>query len=165
VHLHPQGPRGLSENLPKAGRNWIGKADVRRDSLTKKSVIAALAGAIEKLRRQEHVTRRVFFLKAADGGDADDPAHIQRAERIDVRAMIQFVRKQTVAATVSRKEIDLPALYLPADDRVGWITKRRFNPLLRRVLYTLHLVKPASADNANGRPVFSHCGRLNLKLS
>ena len=111
----------------------------------------ALAGPVEKLRRQEHVARRIFFLKTADRGHADDPANIQRTERVDVRPMIQLVRENAMAAPVPRQKINLPSMHLPADERIGRIAKRRFDALLGRIFHALHLIKAAPSDDADGR--------------
>jgi hypothetical protein len=89
-----------------------------RDAFTKEGVVCSLTGSIEKLRGQKHMARRVFFLKAADCGDADDPAHVQRPECVNVCAMIQLMGKQTMSAPMPGKEVNLPAMHLPADEAV-----------------------------------------------
>src|SRR5205807_8600749 len=77
--------------------------------------------------------------------------------------MIQLVREKTMASSVTGKKINLPVVHAPADDRVGWIAKRRPDALLSRILHARHLVKAASANNPDGWRVFSHRVRLNWK--
>ena len=129
---------------------------MRGDAIAEKCVLGALAGAIEKLRGQEHIARRVFFLQTADRGHADNPANIQRTERVDICPMIQLVRKHAMAAPVPGQEINLPSMHLPADERVGRIAKWRFDALLGRIFHALHLIEAASADDANGWCISIH---------
>ena len=105
--------------MRSGGADRFGKADVRGDAVAEKGVLRPLAGAVEKLRRQDNVARRVFLLQAADRGHANDPAHVQRTERIDIRAMIQLVRQKAMAAPVPRQKINLPAINFAANDRIG----------------------------------------------
>ncbi len=152
----PSLARGLRENVAQVGRNRFREAHVRGDATSEKSVVGPLAGAIEKLRGQEHIARRVFFLQTAYRRHADNPPDIQRTERIDIRAMIQLVRKQPVSASVPGQEINLPSMHLPSDDRIGGIAKRCFDALLGRVFHPLHLIEAASADDANCRCISIH---------
>src|SRR5438045_8614200 len=77
--------------------------------------------------------------------------------------MIQLVWEKTMASSVTGKKINLPLVHAPANDRVGWIAKRRLDALLGRILPALHLGKAASANNPDGSRAFSHCARLNCK--
>ena len=85
---------------------------MRGDPAAKKGVLRPLARPVVKLRGQEHIARRIFFLQTADRGHANDPAHVQGTERIDVGAMIQFVRENAMPAAVARQKIHLPAVQL-----------------------------------------------------
>src|SRR3954463_3600874 len=78
--------------------------------------------------------------------------------------MIQLVRKQAMPATVAREKINLPAMHLPANDRIRRTAERRLDPLFGRTLDTLHLVKAASADDPDRWGIFSHSARLNCNL-
>ena len=97
-----------------------------------KKVCDALAGAIEELRRQHDVARLVLLLQRADRGDADDPAHAERAQRADIRAMIQLVRQDAMAAPVPREKIDLPSRELAAEDDIRRRAERRLDGVLGR---------------------------------
>src|SRR2546430_10693297 len=106
---------------------------MRSNAIAEKSVISALTGPIEKLRGQKHIARRIFFLQAADSSHANNPAHIKRTQRVDVRAMIQLVRQNAMASPMSRQKINLPPVDFSADDRIRWIPKRRVNAELTRI--------------------------------
>ena len=104
------------------------KADVRGDAFAKKCVLGAPAGPVEKLRRQEHVARRIFFLQTADRRDANNPANVQRTQRVNVGPMIQLVREDAMPAAVPRQKIDLPSGCIwPPMSRVGRFSKWRFD--------------------------------------
>jgi nitrogen fixation protein len=70
--------------------------------------------------------------------------------------VIQLVGQQAMSAPVPRQKIDLPSMHLPSDNRVGGVAKRGFDLLLRGLFDAVHLVKTASADNANGWCVSIH---------
>ena len=114
------------------------------------------AGPVEKLRRQKHIPRRVFFLQASDGCDANDPAHVERTERVDVGAMVQLVREQAVSAPVPRQKVNLPAVHLATDDRVRRIAERRRDATLGRIFDAFHLIKAAPTDDADRRTLAVH---------
>ena len=110
---------------------------MRSDTFAKERVSGALACAIEKLRGQEDIAWRVFFLQAADRCHADDPADVKRAERVDVGAVIQFMWQDPMAAAVPRQEINLPpdALCPPisaSDGAPNGVSTRMFGRVLAR---------------------------------
>ena len=95
-----------------------------------KSVPLALARPIEELRRQDDVLRRVSFLQAAHRRHAENPAHAERPQRPDIRAMIQLVRQDAVAPRVPRQEKHLPPRDAPAENRVRRRAERRLHVVL-----------------------------------
>ena len=121
------------------------------DSFAKKRVGRAQAGAVVKLRWQQNIARLVFLLKAAHGGDGDDPPNVERAQRINVPAMIQLVRQDPVAPAMPRQKINLPSADCAADQRVRGRAKRGIDFVLRRLAELLDLVQTASPDNADRR--------------
>ena len=129
---------------------------MRSNSVAKKRVLRAPAGPIIKLRWQDDVARRVFFLKAADRGHTYDPADVHRPERINVRPMIQLMRQQPMPAVVARQKINLPAVHRPTDEHTRRGAKRCFDPLLGRTLDTFHLIQPASADDPDCWRLITH---------
>src|SRR5690348_4342879 len=108
---------------------------------------------------------RVLLLQTPDRGDANDPADIERTQRVNVRAVIQLVWQEPMAAAMTRKKVNPPTVHLAANDGVGRVAKRRFDALLGRILDALHLVKSAAADDPDGRGAFSHSARLNWNLA
>jgi tRNA-2-methylthio-N6-dimethylallyladenosine synthase len=113
------------------------------------------------LRGEKHITRRVLLLQTSHGGDANDPPDIERTKRINIRAMVQLVRKQAMPPPMPGQEIDLPAVYAAPHDCIGRVAEGCFHPQLSRIFHPLHLVETASADDPDGRCVFSHRARLN----
>jgi hypothetical protein len=57
---------------------------------------------------------------------------------------------------VPRQKVDLPSLHLSSDDRIRRIAKRGFDPLLCGLFDALHLIKAASADDADGWYISIH---------
>ena len=108
VNLHFQFSRCFGKQVAQTRADWFGETDVRNNAFAEKCVCAALARPIVKLRRQENITRRIFFLQAANGRDANNPANVKRAQRINIRAMIQLVRQNPMTASVSWQKINLP---------------------------------------------------------
>ena len=70
--------------------------------------------------------------------------------------MIQLVREDAMAPPVPREKIDLSSMHLAADECVRRFAKWRFDALLGRILYAFHLIKAASADDANGWCISIH---------
>src|SRR5438067_13418439 len=77
------------------------------NAVAEKSVAGALACPIKKLRRQQNVARSVFFLQTTDCRHANDPADVEGTERVNIRPMIQFMRQNSVAASMSRQKVTL----------------------------------------------------------
>src|SRR4051794_12039368 len=121
-----------------------------RNAVAEESVRSPLAGVVVKLRRKEDIARSILFLEAAHRSDANDPTNVQRAEGVDVRTVIQFMRKQPMAPTVARKEKNLPAMHLSSNNSVGWFAERRRDALFGRIFHPLHLIKTAAPDDADG---------------
>ena len=148
--MRPVSSRRLGEQAAQLHARRLGKGDVRHDAAAEEGVLGAPAGAVEELRRQHHVPVRVFLLQAAHRGDADEPAHAERAQGVDIGAMIQLVRHDAMPAPVPRQKIDLPAREAPAHDHLRRIAPRRRDAVLRHVGQPLHMVKAAAADHADG---------------
>ena len=126
------------------------------NAVAKKSVRCALTGSVKELGRQNNVTRCVFFLQTSNRGYANDPPNVQGTERINVGSMVQFVWKQPVATTVSRQEVNLSSMHVPGDDNVGGIAEWSFHPLFSRLFDPVHLIKTASAYDADCRDRVLH---------
>src|ERR1700719_4667363 len=97
---HAQSPGRLGNQVPQTCANWIREGNVGRDSFSKERVNSAQTGAVVKLRRQQDIARRVFLLQTAHSGNADDPADVQRTQRPNVCAMVEFMGQNAVSASV-----------------------------------------------------------------
>src|ERR1700730_10363213 len=106
---------------------------MRNDSMPEKSVARAQACPVVKLRRQQNIPRGVPFLQTADGANRNDPAHVEGAQCVNIRAMIQLVRQNPVAAPMSRQKINLASANFSADQRVGRRSKPRVDLMLGRI--------------------------------
>ena len=80
--------RGRAQDRAHLVADRFPERNMRGDPFAEESVMRALARAVVKLRGQQHIARRVFLLQASDCGDANDPADIERAQRVNVRPVI-----------------------------------------------------------------------------
>src|SRR6267143_5855577 len=134
---------------------------MRGNPFAEKRVSRALTGAIKKLRREQHVSRLIFFLQTAHCGHANDPAHVERTQRPDVGAMIQLVWQDAVTPPMPRQKINATASHPSADNRVGRRPERRLDAMLPHVGEPFHAIKTATADDSNGR--FAHESAIETK--
>src|SRR5206468_2461522 len=84
---------------------------------------------IHELVAQHEVARVDVALETACGARADHGPYAQRAERPDVGAVVDAVRRNRVASAVARHERHLAPGHLGQEDAVGrrpgWPTLRR----------------------------------------
>src|SRR5437773_4641702 len=120
---------------------------MRLDTFAKKCMCRTQAAAIATLRWQQDISRRIFFLQTANGRDRDDPAHVERTQRVNVRPMIQLVRQQAVTASMSRQKINLPSAYFPANQDIRRRAKWSVDLMVGRLAQFFHLVQTAPADD------------------
>ena len=106
---------GAGDDVAQPGADGIGKCDMGDDTAAEEGVLRAPAGAVEELRGEHDVARLVLLLEAADCGDADDPADTERAQRVDICAVIQLMRHDAMAAAVAGQKVDLPACELAGE--------------------------------------------------
>src|SRR5438132_11257614 len=130
------------------------------NALAEKSVASALTCPIKKLRRQQNVARRVFFLQTSDRRHANDPADVEGTKRINIRPMIQFMRQNPVSASVSRQKVNAAAEHCSADDRIGGRAERRLDLVFGQARKTFQMIEATAADNSDGRLIH---GRRLLK--
>src|SRR5437762_2038850 len=117
------------------------------NALSEKSVAGAQTCPVKKLRRQEDIARRVFFLQSPDRRNANNPANVEGTERINVRPMIQFMRQNPVAASMSRQKINAATKHCAADDRVGGRAEGRVDLVFGQVGKAFQVIETAAADN------------------
>lgn len=115
---------GLAEEVAEIGRVGIAEANVGDDAIAEEGVVFAAAGAVKELIGDDDVKGMDFFAEAADGGDANEPADVERAEGVEIGPVIDFMWGDAVAATVSGKKIDGASGVLAFDDVVGWSAER-----------------------------------------
>src|SRR4030095_1852920 len=113
-----------------------------------------MAGAhtcpVKKLRRQEDIAWRVFFLQTAHRRNANNPADVEGTERVDVRPVIQFMRQNPVPASVSRQKINAATRDCSADDRIGRDAEGRIDFVFGQIRKAFQVIETAAADNSDG---------------
>src|SRR5262249_36099152 len=73
---------------------------------------------------------------------------VERMQRPDVGAIVDFVRRYRVAIAVAREENDLAPAYRPEDHGPGRLAVRRAHHLPAHDLQVRDLVERAAADDA-----------------
>src|SRR5438552_660483 len=136
--------------------DWLCERNMRGNSITEKSMDRAQTCPVVKLRRQQNIARRIFFLQTANCGHRNDPAHIQRTQRVNVGAMIQFMRQDPMAASVTWQEIDLPSTHPAPNQHVRRCPKRSFDLMLGHIVQLFYLIETAAADDPDGRRLVVH---------
>ena len=151
VNTSPGGPGFLGQQGTQTGGDGIGERDVGDDAPAKEGVVLAAAGAVKELIGQDDVARLVFLLQAAHGGDGDDPAHVQGAQRPDVGTVIEFGGQDAVPFAVPWQEKHSPAGQRAADDFVRRRAERRVHLDLLAVGESVDVIEAGAADDADSR--------------
>ncbi len=142
---------GLVQQRPQIVGQRITKGDVRHDSAAEKGVLIAAARAVKELVRQHDVTRPILLLQAADGGDGDDPAHVQAAQRPDVGPVIQLRRQDAVAFAMTRQEVNPAPGQRTRHQRVRRRAEGRRHGDFFAILKAFEVVEAGAANDADGR--------------
>src|SRR5207244_4664143 len=100
-----------------------------------------------KLRWQQNVARRVFFLQTSDRRHANDPADVEGTKRINIRPMIQFMRQNPVHPSMSRQKVNAAAEHCSADDRIGGRADRRLDLVFGQASTTYQNIRDAADDS------------------
>ena len=127
-----------------------------RDSFAEKRVAGAQAHPIKKLRRQQDIARGVRFLQTAHCRYANDPADIERTQRVNIRAMIQFVGEDAMPTSMSRQKINAAAEHCSANDGVRRRAERRLDLVFGQLGKILQVVEATAADNSDCWLVHPH---------
>src|SRR6476620_6840797 len=142
--------RRFRQQLAELRRNRVGEGNVGGDALAEKGVASALTRPIKKLRWQQNLPRRIFFLQTSDRRHANDPADVEGTKRIDIRPMIQFMRQNPVPPSMSRQKVNAAAEHCSADDRIGGRAERRLDLVFGQVGKTFDMIETAAAHNSDG---------------
>ena len=76
------------------------KRNMRDDSVSEEGVRGALFCPVVKLVDHDDVARRIPFLEASDRGKAEDMRHSEIFQRIDVRPVVDFRRRDDMSLSV-----------------------------------------------------------------
>src|ERR1041384_7273401 len=123
---------------------------MRGNPVPEKSVLRPPAGAVIELRWQKHIPWRIFLLQTPDRGDGDNPADVERTKGVDVGAVIQLVRQNAMAASMSGQEENASSAEFAADDRIRRLPERRVDLMFLSIADPFDLVKSTPADDADG---------------
>ena len=124
---------GGGEEISEECAGGIGEADVGDDSVAKEGVFCGLIGAIEELVWQDDVAGFVLWLEGTYGGDGEKPADIERAEGVNICAVIKFVWEDTMASGVASEEVDLAAVEASTEDGIGGRAEGCFDEVFGQV--------------------------------
>src|SRR5262249_52398419 len=90
---------GRCHNISNLSANWIGKAYVGDNALSKES-IDTMPSAIEKLIGDYEFKRRVLFLQRSNRGNGNNALHSELFETMYVSPEIQLRRKNSMTPRV-----------------------------------------------------------------
>src|SRR5262249_10815391 len=130
------------------GAYWIGETNVSDDPVAKKCADSAL-GVVEKLIRDHDVERLDLNLHAADGAHRNQPLNTQFFEAVNVRAIVDVRRLDSVPASVTGEKGDPFSLQRSQNECIGRITKWGLDTNFLDIGQLIHLVKSASTQNAD----------------
>jgi hypothetical protein len=123
-----------------------------------------MSRAINELVSDEKFAGREFFFERANRADGDDAIHADKFEGIDVGAVIDFRRKNAMAAAVSREERNPSTFEKARDDGFRGIAEGRVDADFLGVRKAFHVVKAAAADDSYaGLRFFGRTVRLGLQ--
>src|SRR5882724_1283657 len=139
----------LEQHSPQFLANRIGKSDMCDNATPKKSMGQRLLRSIQKLIRENDMTRLVPRLKRAHRAYADDPGYAQFFQSPNVCAMIQLGWQNAVAASVSGKEHHVAIFQSTVKQIVRGRPKWCFDadPFLSREAF--YVIQATSADDSN----------------
>jgi hypothetical protein len=84
-----------------------------------------VSGVVVELIGDAKLSRRQVLAHAADGAHRDDPLHAELLEAVNVGAVVQLGRHETVAAAMTRQEEDLHPAQVPSHVDIRGIAERR----------------------------------------
>ncbi len=156
VDAEAQGLAFLMQKRAQARGNRIAEGHMGHDAAPEEGVMLTAARAIEKLVRQQHITRMVLLLQAAHGCHGNDPAHVQAAQRPDIGPVIQLGGQEAMPFAMPGQENDPPTGEITRDERVAGRAKGRGDADFLPVGESVEVVEAGAADDANGRWRVSH---------
>jgi hypothetical protein len=119
------------------------------NSLAEKRVFGSGAGAIDQLIGDDDVAGGHFLAQAADGAHGNEPTNIERAQRPNIRAMIDFMGEQAVADSMPWQETHTPPIDPTGHHRVGWVTKRSLDRAHLDLVQAIYFIQSTAANDAD----------------
>src|SRR5580692_9491617 len=105
-------------------------------------------GAVEKLIGNEELKRRQILAQRAHRAHGNDLLDAEHLHGADVRAIVDFRRRNEVPATVPREKRNALAFQGADYDGLRWIAKGRLDATLTRVGEAAHVIETAAADDS-----------------
>ena len=146
LDAHAVARHGELRRKTRAGR--LVECDVGHDAAAEKGGFAPFC-AVEELIGDEEIHRRIIFAKRAHRADGNDVLDAENFQRIDVGAVIDFARREEMAASVARKKSDAAAFERAHDECIRGIAEGSLDADFTRVGKTRHLIEAAAADDAD----------------
>ena len=120
-------------------------AALAREGFTDKDVDSFYVGP----PGQHDMTRLDLLAHAPDGADGQDLRDADRLQRVDVCAIIDGARAESMAPSMPGQKRDPASFKLSKDQRPRRIAERRLDPRLPDLREPLHIIKPAAADDSD----------------
>src|SRR5437899_7882399 len=115
---------GTFQNAGEFRADGICEGNVGDNAIAKKS-IDAMARAVEELIGDDELHRLVLFLERADCGNGNNTLHSEMLKAINVRAKIQFGRKNAMPTPMPGQERDLSAFQRAENVGIRGLSERR----------------------------------------
>jgi len=149
IHRAVAGREGRREQAAAQGLVvGLGEVDVahRRAAALEEGAVAP-PGVVDDLARHDQRARREVSADAAHRGDRDDAGGLGLLERPDVRAVIDQVRRNRVAVSMTGEEDDRLVADAAEGERTGGLAVGRAHDLAALDLHVRQLGESAAADD------------------
>ncbi len=106
--LTPARPQALERDLRQIAANRLGEPDMRHDAVAEEGV-DAMPRAIDELIGDNEVQRPMLFLQRADGRERQNALDAKLLHAMNVGAIVDLGRRETMPVAVARQKRDLAA--------------------------------------------------------
>lgn len=130
---------------------WICEGNVGGDAFPEKGMFMATAGEVDDLIWDDDITWVQVFTQRTDGGDGDDPTDIERTQRPDICAVIDFTGEQAVTATMTWEKKHAAPREFALDDFIGGWAERSLDGVCLDDFERIDFVEAGAADDGEGR--------------
>ncbi len=138
---------GLLDPLTHIEIKRIGEFKVTNDAFTKKGLGPFAFGSIEDLIRNDHITGTNMLLHNPNCTHRQYMRDAKGFQSVDIRPIVDFGRRKTMAFAMTRKKINSTAVQLTLDNLIAGLSERRFDRVLGNEFHARHLINARATDN------------------